>query len=149
MTDRIEFSRMDIYDLLHDDRTFDVVLFLGVFYHLRYPLLALDMLVPKVKQWMLFQTMLLPSAVEFETPYDLDFDDRAMLESPGWPSMAFIEQRFAGDPTNWWVASRSGIEAMLRSSGFTVEKEICREFYLCKPAQPSPWAAKTLDNLRT
>ena len=34
---------MQVYELAHLEETFDVVLFLGVLYHLRYPLLALDM----------------------------------------------------------------------------------------------------------
>ncbi len=37
---RIRFERMDVYDLPTLGRTFDLVLFLGVFYHLRYPLYA-------------------------------------------------------------------------------------------------------------
>ena len=31
-----------MYDLARRDETFDLVLFMGVFYHLRYPLLGLD-----------------------------------------------------------------------------------------------------------
>jgi tRNA (mo5U34)-methyltransferase len=40
---RIRFQLMDVYDLASLKQTFDLVLFLGVFYHLRYPLLGLDL----------------------------------------------------------------------------------------------------------
>jgi tRNA (mo5U34)-methyltransferase len=48
--------------------------------------------------------------------------------------MAFIEHRFANDPTNWWVPNHSGIEAMLRSSGMAVRAHLGHEIYLCEPA---------------
>src|SRR3954471_15079030 len=38
---RVEFRQMQIYDLAHTTQRYDIVLFLGVFYHLRHPLLAL------------------------------------------------------------------------------------------------------------
>jgi len=132
VSDRIEFIRMNVYDLMHDSRRFDIVLFLGVLYHLRYPLLALDMMASKVKEYMIFQTMLLPESERFDTPSDVDYDNRELLNGKDWPHMAFVENMLAGDPTNWWVASLSCVEAMLRSSGFQIEREICREFYLCR-----------------
>ncbi|HPD46388.1 MAG TPA: TIGR04290 family methyltransferase [Anaerohalosphaeraceae bacterium] len=131
--DRIDFVQMDVFDLLHDERQFDIVLFLGVLYHLRYPLLALDMMAQKVRGVLVFQTMVLPGGQRFEPPDDVDYDHRQMLNDDNWPRMAFIEKRLAGDPTNWWVANLSCVEAMLRSSGFCIERKICREFYLCRP----------------
>lgn len=38
----IEFHQLSVYDVARLGERFDVVLFLGVFYHLRHPLLALD-----------------------------------------------------------------------------------------------------------
>jgi tRNA (mo5U34)-methyltransferase len=58
------------------------------------------------------------------------------LRNPGWPAMAFIEHRFANDPTNWWVPNHAGIEAMLRSSGMVVREHLGHEIYLCEPAPP-------------
>src|SRR4029079_2535143 len=39
----IELRQMGVYDLGDLDERFDLVLFLGVLYHLRYPLLGLDL----------------------------------------------------------------------------------------------------------
>jgi SAM-dependent methyltransferase len=41
---RIEYRRMSIYEIPQLHERFDVVMFMGVLYHLRHPLLALDML---------------------------------------------------------------------------------------------------------
>src|SRR4051794_14301750 len=40
----IELRRLSVYDVARLGERFDVVLFLGVLYHLRHPLLALDLL---------------------------------------------------------------------------------------------------------
>ena len=40
----IEFRELDIYDVAKLRERFDLVLFMGVLYHLRHPLLALDLL---------------------------------------------------------------------------------------------------------
>ena len=50
-----------------------------------------------------------------------------------------IEQRFAGDWTNWWAPNRACSEAMLRAAGFTVEAHPEDEVYLCRVA-PVPYA---------
>lgn len=43
LTDQITLRNQQAYDVMHSEATYDLVLFLGVFYHLRYPLLALDL----------------------------------------------------------------------------------------------------------
>src|SRR3954469_18630980 len=40
----IEFRKLSVYDVHKLNERFDVVLFLGVLYHLRHPLLALDLI---------------------------------------------------------------------------------------------------------
>src|SRR5205823_8623954 len=39
----IEFRQLSVYDVAQLGEKFDVVLFMGVLYHLRHPLLALDL----------------------------------------------------------------------------------------------------------
>src|SRR5690606_30585773 len=36
---RVSFARQDVYDLARRRERFDIVLFMGLFYHLRYPVL--------------------------------------------------------------------------------------------------------------
>ena len=49
LADRVTLRRLGVYELAGlDAEPFDVVLFLGVLYHLRHPLLALDTIAPLV-----------------------------------------------------------------------------------------------------
>jgi len=119
---------------------FDLVWFMGVFYHLRYPLLALDLLAERTRRLMMFQTLTMPGEEVVEDTDDCPIADRSPLLDAGWPKMAFIEHRLADDPTNWWAANHAGVEAMLRSSGLRIEARPGHEIYLCAP---DPDAART------
>ena len=118
LQNRMTFQQMQVYDLAHVEEKFDLVWFMGVFYHLRYPMLALDILTHKVKRLMVFQTLSLPGAEEMEIPEDVEFHKREIMQEKAWPSMSFIENKLAGDPTNWWAPNHQGIISMLRSCGF-------------------------------
>ncbi|MFW6175494.1 MAG: universal stress protein, partial [Acidobacteriota bacterium] len=127
---RVAFRQMQVYDLARLDETYEIVLFLGVFYHLRYPLLALDLVTEKTERFLAFQTLTMPGEVSVPDTTDRSIDDREALSSPGWPKMAFIEHRLAGDPTNWWAPNSAGVEAMLRSSGLQMVARPAHEMYV-------------------
>jgi len=133
LQDSIRFRQMQVYDLAHEDERFDLVLFLGVFYHLRYPLLGLDIVARRARRLLAFQTLTTEEHEVQADTSDRPLDERAALRAPGWPRMAFIEGRFAGDPTNWWVPNHAGVLAMLRSSGLQVSATLPHEFYVCRP----------------
>ncbi|MEQ8752613.1 MAG: TIGR04290 family methyltransferase [Coleofasciculus sp. G1-WW12-02] len=143
LADRVEFKQMQVYDLAHIEESFDLVLFMGVFYHLRYPLLALDIVAQKVKRLLVFQTLSLPGEDISQDTGDRQINDREALNQLGWPKMAFIEHHFAGDPTNWWIPNHAGIEAMLRSSGLQVIGYPGHEIYLCQPDPSNPACVKS------
>jgi tRNA (mo5U34)-methyltransferase len=133
---RVEFRRMQVYELADSDERFDLVLFLGVLYHLRYPLLGLDIVARRVKRLLAFQTLTTQEMEVQQDTGDRPLDERAALREPGWPRLAFIEDRFAGDPTNWWVPNHAAVMALLRSSGLRVGTHPGHEFYLCEPLAP-------------
>ena len=143
LEDRVEFKRMQVYDLAAYDGAFDMVLFMGVFYHLRYPLLGLDLVAQKVRRLLVFQTLAMWGREEYADTQDHGIHDRAPLEEPGWPKMAFVEHRFSGDPTNWWIPNHAGIEAMVRSSGLRVVSRPGDETYLCEPDESNPSCVQT------
>jgi tRNA (mo5U34)-methyltransferase len=130
----VRFERMQVYDLARVEQEFDLVLFLGVFYHLRYPLLGLDLVARRTRRLLAFQTLTTEEMEVQPDTADRSLADRAALRQPGWPRMAFVEGRFAGDPTNWWVPNHAAVEAMLRSSGMTVLAHLGHELYLAEPA---------------
>ena len=146
LAERIELRQGQVYDLARWDERFAPVLFTGVFYHLRYPLLALDAVAERGRRLCVFQTLTMPGDEAVRSPEDQDFNDRSQLAAPGWRKMAFIENKLAGDPTNWWAPNHAGVEAMLRSSGLRVRVRPGHEAYLCEPADPAgARAARTWD----
>jgi len=132
LDDKITFKQMQVYDLAHTEKQYDLVWFMGVFYHLRYPLLALDILSKKTKKMMVFQTLSLPGKKEMKIPENVEFHQREVMKSESWPAMAFIENKLAEDPTNWWVANHQGIISLLQSCGFKVIKMPEDETYIAE-----------------
>ncbi|WP_347158499.1 TIGR04290 family methyltransferase [Pontibacter chitinilyticus] len=130
LQDKIELKQMQVYDVARLDRQFDLVWYMGVLYHLRYPLLSLDILSQKTRRMMVFQTLTMPGNEAATPPEDFDINDRQRMLAPNWPKMAFIEKRMAGDPTNWWAPNHAAIEAMLRSCGFRVKDRPGHEMYI-------------------
>ena len=136
--EQVSFERMQVYELAQLDGTFDLVLFLGVLYHLRYPLLALDLVAQKVGELLVLQTLSLPGEEVAEPPEDLPIDQRETLRTEGWPTMAFVERKLAGDPTNWWVPNRACVEALLRSAGLEPVSRPGHEIWLARPGEAKP-----------
>lgn len=143
---RIDYRQSQVYELADwEPRSFDLVLFLGVFYHLRYPLLGLDIAARLVRRQLAFQTLTMPGEAVFEPGPDRDIDDRDAMTAPGWPKMAFIEHKLAGDRTNWWAPNHAAVEAMLRSVGMQVVGRPGTEMYLCRPDPENPSAVESWD----
>jgi tRNA (mo5U34)-methyltransferase len=129
----IEFRRMSVYDVGKLGETFDIVLFLGVLYHLRHPLLALDLIHDEVaRDLMVFQSMQRGSRQIEPLHQNYDFWTTDPFEKPSYPKMHFVEHEYADDWTNWWVPNRACVEAMLRSAGFEITGQPEDEVYLCR-----------------
>ncbi len=137
LDDKIEFRKAAVYQLADEQQQYDLVWFMGVLYHLRYPLLALDIIRNCSKGQMIFQTMTAPGDEVFSADENYQLEQRDVLNNGGWPKMAFIEHRIANDPTNWWAPNHAGVGALLRAAGFTDIERIAHEVYSCKVA-PSP-----------
>jgi tRNA (mo5U34)-methyltransferase len=129
----IEFRKLEVYDVAQLDERFDVVLFLGVLYHLRHPLLALDLIHQHVaRDLLVFQTLQRGSPDVDVVHDDYDFSERAIFEGAGYPRLHFVEHAYAGDETNWWIPNRACSEAMLRSAGFAVIAHPEDEVFICE-----------------
>jgi tRNA (mo5U34)-methyltransferase len=136
----IEFRRMSVYEIGRLGERFDLVIFMGVLYHLRHPLLALDLIHEHVASDMLLFQSLQRGANEI-TPVDEDypFPEQAVFEEPGYPRLHFVEKSFSKDPTNWFIPNRAAVEALLRSAGFAIEQHPEREVYLCRKVARPPF----------
>lgn len=102
-------QRMSVYDV--DSTAYDVILFLGVFYHLRYPLLALDILARACQQGgLLFvETERIDSGI-------LNPDMSRGEEVPAAPPLVEIMPRSLNEVV--LIPNASGLREFLRRAGF-------------------------------
>jgi tRNA (mo5U34)-methyltransferase len=144
MTERVRFERMQVYDLARLEETFDLVLFMGVFYHLRYPMLGLDIVSQRVRRLLVFQSVQMPgklaSSCEHWNP---GLDEREAFLADDWPKLAFVEHHFSSDPTNWWLPNPEAMDAMLRSCGLRVVGHPYEECVLAEPDPDRPSSSRT------
>jgi tRNA (mo5U34)-methyltransferase len=134
--DDLEFAKLDVYDVGAIGETFDLVIFMGVLYHLRHPLLALDLIREHVaKDMLLFQSMQRGSKFVLELEDDYEFSEQDIFFESSFPKLHFVERQYSHDWTNWWVPNRACTEAMLRSAGFSIDRRIEEEVYLCRVAE--------------
>lgn len=120
----VEFVQENVYDLSEAKYgEFDLVLFLGVLYHLRDPMLALDRIWEVCRGRLIVETQTIDDALltpkgDFARLADIDGD----LESI--PLMQFYPgDALNGDPTCIWAPNESCLRAMLEEVGFAVESQ--------------------------
>ena len=101
LNSRVEDVDVDVMDLSPDRvGLFDVVLFLGVLYHLPNPLLALERVASVTEDFLVLETVV----------------DMVGLNRP---AAAFYPTReLNDDPTNWWGPNHAAVQGMLRAVGF-------------------------------
>jgi tRNA (mo5U34)-methyltransferase len=137
----IEFRNLSVYDVGALGECFDIVIFMGVLYHLRHPLLALDLIHEHVaKDMLVFQSMQRGSGEVMPVEENYTFWQTDHFDDPRYPKMHFIEHRYADDPTNWWAPNASCVEAMLRSAGFAIVHHPEAEVYICRRVDAPPGA---------
>lgn len=129
----VDFRELAVWQVARLGEKFDLVIFMGVLYHLRHPLLALDLIHEHVaKDLLLFQSLQRGSRDVVDVAEDYDFNEPAPFDEPGYPKLHFVERRYSHDETNWWIPNRACTEAMLRSAGFAIEARPEEEVYLCR-----------------
>lgn len=129
----IDLRQLSVFEVGRLEERFDVVLFMGVLYHLRHPLLALDLIHEHVaRDTLVFQSMLRGQPAGPTPADDYPFSETAIFDDPAYPRMHFVEARYAGDPTNWWIPNEACAMAMLRSAGFSIESQPEPEVFICR-----------------
>ena len=125
------------YCLTTEER-FDYVLFLGLFYHLKYPVLVLDRLAEMTKDRIIFHSY----SVDAESvpgrglERNLDRTDDAEIDQSDFPAMKFIERRYNDDPTNWWFPTHTALEPLIRSAGLKVVARPHAQLIVAEPERP-------------
>ena len=101
LNSKVEDMDIDVLDLSPERvGTFDIVLFLGVLYHMKHPMLALERVASVTKRMLVLETVI-----------DLRHSGQALEFYPG--------PELDRDETNWFAPTPAAAEAMLHSVGFT------------------------------
>src|SRR5579859_5924591 len=108
LNSRVEYRQMDVYELTPQRvGYFDIVLFMGVLYHLKHPLLALERVCALATEMAAVDSFVLR---EKHRPGE-KVDQR--------PVMEFYEtNEFGGQTDNWVAPSLTCLEAFCRTAGF-------------------------------
>jgi tRNA (mo5U34)-methyltransferase len=116
----VEPVKANVYEMTPEEYgTFDIVLFLGVIYHLRNPLLALDRLAALCTGRIWVESHVIDDG--FVTPQGMVQMDPV---SRGFHLAQFYEgDELSGDDSNWFAPTLAGLGAMVRSAGFETERE--------------------------
>src|SRR3712207_2204766 len=84
----IEFAKLEVYDVGALGERFDLVIFMGVLYHLRHPLLALDLIREHVAgDILLFQSMQRGSRHVFAVDENYKFTEDEHFFETGYPKL--------------------------------------------------------------
>jgi tRNA (mo5U34)-methyltransferase len=122
--DNVEYRELSVYDADKLNTRFDCVLFLGVLYHLRHPLLALEKLREVTCGSMILQTITTKTHDRsVVVPENMPIRSNMFCDL-SFPKLSFIERQLEGDQSVWWVPNTDCVLAMLRSAGFRIEKSI-------------------------
>jgi tRNA (mo5U34)-methyltransferase len=128
----IELRELGVYDI-ESLGQFDFVVFIGVLYHLRHPLYALEKVASVCRETMYLQSLLRGDDRDFEPAENYPFDEKGVFEHPEFPRMYFIEKSFNGDESNWWVPNHSCLKAMARAAGFRrIDESGHAELVVCR-----------------
>jgi tRNA (mo5U34)-methyltransferase len=128
----MELRQLTAYDVASLGE-FDIVVFIGVLYHLRHPLYAIDKVASICRDTMYLQSMIRGDTRDFSPAPDYPQNEENVFKVPEFPRMYFIEKSLNGDESNWWVPNTSCLMAMSRSAGFRdVRQSSHPELIICR-----------------
>ena len=119
---KVEKKKLDVYDINPDELgTFDIVFFLGVFYHLEDTMKALRNIASVTKEFCILES------------------EVTRRFGPNAPYAVFCEgDSYLGDPSNWWVPNTACLVSMLREVGFK-KIEVVHETYYGRYTRYMKW----------
>jgi tRNA (mo5U34)-methyltransferase len=135
----VEFRRLNVYEL--NPRTvgqFDITLALGLLYHLKHPILALENLFQVTKELLIIETAIMPPERTPES-FAHPLGEKEMLLH----SLAFVENASGAKEQifNWFLPGLESLKALLRTTGFSdvevVEAKNERAIVVCRKTKPA------------
>jgi tRNA (mo5U34)-methyltransferase len=133
----VEFRRLNVYELSHRNvGQFDITLALGLLYHLKHPILALENLYRVTKEILVIETAIMPAK---QTPGSFPYSFGA-AEATLHPLVYVENSPEAKEQVyNWFLPGVNALIAMLRNVGFAeielVEQKNDRAVVACRKSQ--------------
>jgi hypothetical protein len=133
----VEFRRLNVYELNPGTvGQFNITLALGLLYHLKHPILALENLYQVTKELLIIETAIMPPR---QTP-------RSFAYSFGTAQTMLHPLSYVENPPdakeqvfNWFLPSTAALTALLRNTGFAevalIEEKDDRAVVVCRKAK--------------
>jgi len=122
--DNCKFTRASVYDLLPEKHgSFDMVFFIGVIYHLRHPLLALDRIFDVCKNRLFVDSPVIDTTV-YDKTITNDLKEKILKANTyinQLPMLYFTKGAETGDVYNWFMPNSEALRGMVESSGFQID----------------------------
>ena len=126
-----------VYCLTTEER-FDYVIFFGLFYHLKYPVLVLDRVAEMTKEKLFFQTVIVPPIIEDFVPKE-NYEGKerfTTINSLDFPRIMFLEGRYNTELTTWWISNEAAVISLLRNAKLKIIEKQKDGHYVCEPNNP-------------
>jgi tRNA (mo5U34)-methyltransferase len=142
----VEFRRLNVYELSpRNVGQFDITLALGLLYHLKHPVLALENLYRVTKELLIIETAIMPTK---QTPMSFAYAFGAGDAGATLHPLAYVENSPEAKEQvyNWFLPGVNALMAMLRNIGFVgvelVEEKGDRAVVVCRKAKEDASALK-------
>jgi tRNA (mo5U34)-methyltransferase len=142
----VEFRRLNVYELsARNVGEFDITLALGLLYHLKHPILALENLYQVTKELLIIETAIMPPERTPESFVHPLGDQQMLLHS-----IAVVENAANAKEQvfNWFLPGVEALKGLLRTTGFAEVEVIAvkneRAVVVCRKAKGDASAAEAL-----
>ena len=118
----IQGSVYDAAKLLGPGKTFDYIFFLGVFYHLKHPILAFEELSKLLNDdgALVFEGECLRFYCEDEAGVRMDDECIRKLASSNVPVTLFYANKYKGDDSNWFIPNYVCLKGWMEAAGLEI-----------------------------
>lgn len=140
---KVEFVQGNVYDLSPATvGEFDVVLFMGVLYHLRNPLAVIRNLHEICRELLIVESHVMAQGVLIDDQYQTSPEIQRLIQTVPLAQF-FPGAELNNDASNWWAPTVLCLQEMLRGHGFEpklVSQWSSRAAFHCRKSnQPLSW----------
>ena len=114
---RCQRHELSVYDVTEERLgRFDVVLFFGTLYHLRYPLLGLDRLAAVCDDRIFVESAIADDFSAYRGGMDTGYPDPDQVVAEFYPTT-----EYGNNDSNWWTPTLACMQALVSAAGFSRE----------------------------